>query len=141
MGVIEGVETVKKIFCEKCTLAEYEKYIFVKEGIEAITHLYEVATGLDSLVLGEDQILGQVREAHELAMTLGTSGKILNKCFREAITTAKKIKTELEISHYPLSMSSIGVKYIKGKMDSLKGRRVLLIGASETNQLDRKSVV
>ncbi|MGL5674838.1 MAG: glutamyl-tRNA reductase [Cellulosilyticaceae bacterium] len=112
-----------------------ETYMFVKKGEEAIRHLYRVAAGLDSIVLGEDQILGQVKDAQEFAMELGASGKVLNKCFREAITTAKHIKAEMKISEYPLSISYIGVKCLRQQMGTLEGATGLLIGAGKMSKL------
>ncbi|MEG2475621.1 MAG: glutamyl-tRNA reductase, partial [Cellulosilyticaceae bacterium] len=91
--------------------------------------------GFHSIVVGEDQILGQVKEAQEFAMEIGASGKILNKLFREAITTAKLIKTQTKISQYPLSISYIGIKFLKEKMGSLEGKSALLIGAGKMNKL------
>lgn len=89
---------------------DINKYLFKKTNLEAIQHLFEVTAGLDSLVLGEDQILGQVRDAHEFCMKLGATKKVFNKLFRDAITTSKEIKTITKISQQPLSISYIGVK-------------------------------
>lgn len=135
MNLCEGIEHVKQIIKDFCNIDEVEEYLFVKEGLEAITHLHEVAAGLHSIVVGEDQILGQVKDAHEFAMTVGTTGKVLNKLFREAVTTAKKIKSETHISEYPLSISSIGIKFMREKMGVLQGKNILLIGASKMNRL------
>lgn len=109
--------------------------IFTHRGLDALTHLFMVTAGLDSIVIGEDQILGQVKEAHLAALELGASKKILNKCFREAITTAKNIKATTKISELPLSIAYIGVKFLKEKLGSLKDKTALLIGAGEMNQL------
>lgn len=135
MNLSESVEMVQDLIGKQSGLGDVRDYLFVKRGMAAVRHLHEVAAGLNSIVVGEDQILGQVKDAHEFAMTVGTTGKILNKCFREAITTAKRIKSETRISEYPLSISSIGIKFMKEKMGTLAGKSVLLIGASKMNQL------
>ncbi|SET24436.1 glutamyl-tRNA reductase [Natronincola peptidivorans] len=102
---------------------------------EVVTYLYEVCCGLDSLVLGEDQILGQVKEAHQKALELKASGKILNKLFLEAVTTAKEIKTKTSISENPLSISYIAVKQVEKQLGDLRNKRVLIIGFGEMSRL------
>jgi len=136
-NVDRDIEVVKNIYRKKSDIKQIDKYFFVKKEIESIYHLYEVAAGLKSIVLGEDQILGQVKEAHRLAMEIGGSGKRLNKLFRESVTTAKKVKKELKISEIPLSISYIGVKFLKEKID-LKGKKALIIGLGKMGNLALK---
>ena len=114
---------------------DINKYLFKKTNLEAIQHLFEVTSGLDSLVLGEDQILGQVRDAHEFCMKLGATKKVFNKLFRDAITTSKEIKTITKISQQPLSISYIGVKLLKEKIGSLEGKNALIVGLGKMNLL------
>ncbi|MBS7527155.1 glutamyl-tRNA reductase [Fusibacter paucivorans] len=83
---------------------------YQKSGFQAVNHLFKVTAGLDSAVLGEDQILGQVKNAIAAATELDYSGKILNKLFRVAVSFSKRIKTELKISQTPLSLSYIAIK-------------------------------
>lgn len=109
-------------------------YMFYKKDHEAIKHLFRVSCGMDSLVVGEDQILGQVKEAHQTAMEIGTSKKILNKIFREAVTLAKKIKTETHISDQPLSIAYIGVKKIAQEIP-LSTSTALIIGMGNMGRL------
>ena len=78
-----------------------DEYLDFRSGKEAIAYLFRVTAGLESMVLGEDQILGQVKEACELSQTLGYTGKELNKIVRDAVTCAKKMKTQLHISETP----------------------------------------
>ncbi len=84
--------------------------IYMYAHAEAVHHLYSVTCGLDSVVIGEDQILGQVKNCIGMAQAATLSGKVLNKLFREAISFAKAAKTELKISENPLSLSYIAVK-------------------------------
>ncbi|MEG0500956.1 MAG: glutamyl-tRNA reductase [Cellulosilyticaceae bacterium] len=129
------MEAIKEIYYDLCQVEEVKDFLFTKVGVEAVKYLYQVTAGFHSIVVGEDQILGQVKEAQEFAMEIGASGKILNKLFREAITTAKLIKTQTKISQYPLSISYIGIKFLKEKMGSLEGKSALLIGAGKMNKL------
>ncbi|MCC5908966.1 MAG: glutamyl-tRNA reductase [Clostridiaceae bacterium] len=114
---------------------ELEGHYILKIGTEAVTYLYEVCCGLDSLVLGEDQILGQVKEAHNTALETKVTGKVLNKLFLEAVTTAKEIKTKTNISENPLSISYIAVKQLEKEYGSLKNTKVLVVGYGEMSRL------
>lgn len=117
---------------------DIKPYLYIRQGKEAIEHLFEVAAGLDSIVVGEDQILGQVKKAHSDAMSEHTSGKVLNKIFREAVSTAKQIKSEIKISEHPLSISHIAVKFLKEKQGTLEGKKALVIGTGQMNELTIK---
>ena len=111
-----------------------EKDLICKIGDEALEHLFYVAIGLDSMIIGEDQILGQVVDAHTTAMELNSSQKILNKIFREAITFAKKVKTESGVSDKPISIAYIGVKKMEELFD-LSISRCMIIGLGEMGSL------
>lgn len=99
-------------------------------GKKAIHHLFEVASGLDSMIIGEDQILGQVKSAHKQAMAHKLCGTYLNTLFRYAVTAAKKVKTETELSKTPVSTASICIKEAERFLGSLEGKNVMVIGAS-----------
>lgn len=103
----------------------------------AMEYLFRVAAGLESLVLGEDQILGQVKEALDFSRTMGYDGKELNKIVRDAITCAKKIKTQFKISEKPLSVSYIGIRMVE-EHTGIAGKSVLLIGSGKTSILALK---
>ncbi len=110
----------------------------VSRGREAVRQLFRVTCGLESMVVGEDQILGQVKEAFEFAAQMGATGKALNKMFREAITLSKRVKTELKISQVPLSISYIGIKALAEALGGLAGKRVMLVGLGKMNRLSLK---
>lgn len=131
----EGIDKVKQFYSHFFRVVEVVSYLFVKRDIHAIRHLYEVAAGIDSIIIGEDQILGQVKEAQQDAITEHTACKILNKVFREAISTAKQIKTSTKISEHALSISHIAIKFLKQKLGDLEGKKGLIIGAGQMNQL------
>ena len=122
-------------YFEKHFILDFNETFEYKKNEEMVFHLFEVTNGLDSLVLGEDQILGQVKDAHALAMELGSSKKILNKLFFKAITNAKELKTKFAISEKPLSISYIGVEFLEKKVDTFKDKNIMLIGLGEMGKL------
>ena len=99
-------------------------------GRKAIAHLFNVACGLDSMVIGEDQILGQVKNAHRLAMVQRVCGTYLNTLFRYAVTAAKKVKTDTELSKTPVSTATICIKAAEEYLGGLEGKNVMIIGSS-----------
>lgn len=105
----------------------HEKWIY-QQGKECIGYLFRVAAGLESAVIGEDQILGQVKNALVFSNQQGTSGKCLNRIFREAITFSKRVKTELKISQVPLSLSYIAIKKAKKHMFFSSETCIAMIG-------------
>lgn len=113
---------------------DVKPYLQRKEGTEAMTYLFRIAAGLESLVLGEDQILGQMVEAMDFSRTMGFAGKELNKVVRDAVTCAKEIKTRFRISEKPLSVSYIGVQQL-AKVCPLAGEHILLIGSGKMASL------
>jgi len=117
---------------------EIEKNIELIQGDEAIKHIFEVAGGFKSMVIGEDQILGQVKDAYFEALEICSSGKCLNKLFLCAITFGKKFRSCSGISNIPTSVSSIGVKLLKNKLGTLQGKRALVIGLGEMNKIIMK---
>lgn len=134
-NIEDKVEELVYFYSEYFGVKDIEKYLFKKINLEAVQHLFDVTAGLDSIVLGEDQILGQVRDAHEFCMKLGATKKVFNKLFRDAVTASKEIKTITKISQQPLSISYIGVKLLKEKMGSLEGKNALIIGLGKMNLL------
>lgn len=99
-------------------------------GSRAEHHLFLVASGLDSMVIGEDQILGQVKNAHKQAMENHMCGTYLNAFFRYAVTAAKKVKTDTELSKTPVSTASVCIKAAKQYVGGLHGKRVMVIGVT-----------
>lgn len=134
-NIDKKIEIVKDFYEDFFECSDIRPYLFDKKDNDAIFHIYSVSSGLDSIVLGEDQILGQAKEALLFSMELGFSGKILNKLFREAITTAKNIKCNTKISENPLSISYIGVKFLKEKLGSLENKKALIIGIGKMSIL------
>ena len=98
-------------------------------------HLFRVAAGLDSMVLGEAQILGQIREAHRLAMAAGTVHTVTNRLFMSALECGKRVRAETALGQKPTSVAGLALALAGRIFESLKGRKVLLIGAGETAEL------
>lgn len=113
----------------------------VKVGHDAIYHLFKVITGLDSIVLGETQILGQMRDSFLLAQTEGTTGTIFNRLFKDAITLAKKAHAETDISSKAVSVSYAAVELSKKVLGTLENKKILIIGAGEMAELALENLV
>lgn len=131
----EDIDEVERFFEEFFGMPGIRNHLYVKTGREAVRHLMTVACGLDSIVLGEDQILGQVKDAHNLAMDIGSSKKVLNRLFRDAATSSKRIKTELKLSEHPMSISYIGVKFLLERLGTFRDKRFLIVGTGKMGQL------
>lgn len=137
-NILKKIEIVKDFYEDFFNVDNIKEYLFCKTGQDAIEHVFRVSAGLDSIVLGEDQILGQVKDAHEFSKQLGASKKVFNKLFREAITASKDIKTTTKISHQPISISYIGIKCLKDRLGSLEGKNALVIGIGKMSKLAMK---
>ena len=127
----EEHKTMERLYRGNFSAICLDEYLDFRSGKEAIAYLFRVTAGLESMVLGEDQILGQVKEACELSQTLGYTGKELNKIVRDAVTCAKKMKTQLHISEAPLSVSYVGIQQLNAHF-GIQGKRALLIGSGKT---------
>jgi len=101
----------------------------------AVRHLFRVASSLDSLVLGEGQIAGQVKQSFEAARRLGATGPLLNALFPFALRTAKRVRTETGITKGHVSVSSVAVDYVKQVFDTFADKTVLVIGAGKMGRL------
>jgi glutamyl-tRNA reductase len=103
--------------------------IYQHAGPEAVRHLFRVAAGLDSMLLGEAEILGQVREAYGRALEHGSTGPVLNRLFQGALEVGKRVRAETEIGTRPMSVALAGVKLAERVFGNLKGHNALIIGA------------
>ena len=104
----------------------------------AIAHLFRVAASLDSLVVGEAQILAQLKEAYEAARAEGCTGVVFNRLFRQALEVGKRVRTETAIGRRPVSVSSVAVDLARQELGTLDDRVVLVLGAGETGELTVK---
>jgi len=137
---IKGNPTLSSLIDLLCqngglSASEVEPYLFQREGFEAVLHLGRVAAGLDSMVIGEPQILGQVAQAHELALKAGSSGHILSALFRAAIHAGKRVRSEIGLGRHSSSVSSAAVRLAESAVDPLAGRSILVVGTGEMGKL------
>ncbi|MBA4372000.1 MAG: glutamyl-tRNA reductase [Thermodesulfovibrio sp.] len=114
---------------------EFENSLFVLDGPEAVRHVFRVASSLDSMVLGEPQILGQIKDAFDLSLSKKTTGVLLNKLMKKAISTAKRVRTETRIAENAVSISFAAVELAKKIFTNLAGKSVMLMGAGEMAEL------
>lgn len=115
--------------------AELQQYLYQLADTEAVDHLMAVASGLDSLVLGEPQILGQVKQAYQQAKEAGTVGTIFERLFQSTFAIAKDVRTHTEVGQNAVSVAFAAVNLAKHIFFSLKDATVLLVGAGETAEL------
>jgi glutamyl-tRNA reductase len=121
--------------------AELAPALYAVEDEVAAVHLFRVAAGLDSMVPGEAQILGQVREAYRAAREARTAGPILHRLFRQALRVGKRVRTETAIGENPASVSSAAAELAERVFENLAGRRILLLGAGKTADLTAASLI
>jgi glutamyl-tRNA reductase len=114
---------------------EMEKYLYQPNCYSAIDHLFRVSSGLDSMILGETQVLGQVKDAYLKACELQASDGVLNSLFQKAIHVGKKVRTETAIDQHPVSVSYAAVELAKKVLGNLEDKSVLVIGAGEIGEL------
>lgn len=120
---------------------DVSKYLYVHPNRDAVRHAYRVAAGLDSMVLGESQILGQMKSAFAIAHKIGTTGKILNRLFQSSFSVAKNIRTNTGVGTSAVSVAYAAVLLARQIFDSLEDQSVMLIGAGETIELVGKHLV
>jgi glutamyl-tRNA reductase len=120
---------------------EINPYFYTVGGREAVEHLLNVAAGLDSMVLGENQVLGQVKEAYRISASRNYTGSVLNKLFHKAFEAGKKVRTDTEINKGASSVSYAAVELASKIFSDLEMHPVLLTGAGETGELVLKSLV
>jgi len=123
------------------SLKEFEKNLYSFVGEEAVKHIFRVASSLDSMVVGEPQILGQIKSAYNIAVESKTSGLILHRLLHRAFHVAKRVRTETKIGDRAVSVSFVAVELAKKIFETLEKKTVLLIGAGEMCELAARHLV
>lgn len=138
-----GLAGIKAFLAESCglTTADIRDFIYVHTLYDAVRHIFRVASGLDSMILGETQVLGQVREAYEISRDQGATNGVLNTLFQQAITVGKRVRTETKIDQNAVSISYAAVELAKQTFNDLTGKSVLIIGAGKMSGLTAKHLV
>jgi glutamyl-tRNA reductase len=122
-------------------LSDLEPLLYTKTDDDAIRHAFRVAASLDAMVLGEPQILGQVKEAFALAQSAGTVGPVLHALMTQAFNVAKKVRTDTDIGRHAVSVSYAAVELARKIFSTLEDKEVLLVGAGEMGELAAKHLV
>ena len=141
--IASGSERVKKFIADFHRIPEdvLNKSLYVHSGENAITHVFRVASSLDSMVVGEPQILGQLKDAFDIALKMKSSGVMLNKLMKKAISVAKRVRTETKIGESAVSISFAAVELAKKIFEDLSTKAFMLIGAGEMAELAAKHLI
>jgi len=133
---MDAAEDVQSAYCalQKFEVGEFEKIRIRLTGRDAALHLFEVASGLDSQLLGENEIFGQVKDAYAAAHSGGTAGSILNRVFQKAFQAAKHVRTNTGISSGTVSIANVAVDLASNIFGSLASARVLVLGTGEIGE-------
>ncbi len=118
-----------------------KKWCYLHRNLETIQHLFRVTSSLDSMVVGESQILGQVKAAYDLSRSAGSVGVVLNRLFAKAFSVGKRIRSETTITTGAVSISYAAVELAKKIFNTLEGKTVAIIGAGEMSELTAKHLV
>ncbi len=132
-----GVQAIVQFLAEygHILLHELRRYLFILLREDALRHLMRVAAGLESLVLGEGQILAQVKTTHKLAQKYKGLGRLLDRLFKQAMTAGKRVRTETNIGTGAVSISSAAVELADTKIDNIANYRISIIGAGKMSRL------
>ncbi len=138
-----GEVAVKEFLCSKRGVSprQLEPHLYLYRGDDAVRHLFKVICGLDSMVLGEPQIGGQVKDAYEIALGQRATGLVLNQLMRKAVSVAKRVRSETGIGEHAVSVSFAAVELAKKIFDTLEDREAVLIGAGEMAELAARHLV
>jgi glutamyl-tRNA reductase len=129
------------LFARSITAQELDRYVYRYINNEAAEHLFLVAASLDSMIVGETQILGQLKEAYRHATKIGCSGFILNKLLHKSFSVAKRVRTETRIGAHAVSISYAAVELARKIFGDLSGKKVMLVGAGEMAELAAEHLV
>lgn len=129
----EMVRKIRRVLADTAHAEDnlFDNYMYAFTDEEAFRHLFLVASGLDSMVIGEPEIFGQVKEAYRIAASTRSTGFFLNKTFHKTFNVAKRIRTETRIGYNPLSISSMAVELAKKIFGNLDEKKILVVGAGE----------
>jgi len=132
-----GTDSARKFLSEfkKVPATQFEDALYVYKGDEAVRHIFRVASSLDSMMVGEPQILGQIKEAYRSATVKKTSGVILNRLLHRTFFVAKKVRSETGIGDHAVSISYAAIELGRKIFGTLESKKVLLIGAGEMAEL------
>lgn len=142
-NIQKGIDLLKDFICDfhNIPLEDLDKHFYSHSEDAAVEHLFRVASSLDSMVVGEAQILGQVKESYQLAKALCSTGLILNQLFEKAFSVAKRVRDETGIAENAVSISSAAVEMARKIFDDLQNHTVMLVGTGEMAELAAKHLI
>lgn len=141
---IEGGQRDIVTFLDGCHTAKgyaVEDYVYSHDSLGAINHLFRVVSSLDSMIIGEAQILGQTKEAYNHAFEVQTTNLVFNRLFRQAFAVGKRVRTETDIGENAVSISYAAVQLTKKVFQDLTGKTVMLVGAGKMSELTAKHLL
>jgi len=138
-----GADAVIDFLAEFHELSRHDlaRYLYIVEGQAVVKHLFRVVSSLDSMVLGEAQILHQVKEAYDSACESSSAKRVFHKLFRQSFEVGKRVRTETAIGESAVSISYAAVELAKKVFDTLEGRTILVVGAGKMSELTAKHLV
>jgi glutamyl-tRNA reductase len=141
-GAQKGITRLTDFLCDfhSLPLNNINGHLYCHADTEAIKHIFRVASSLDSMVVGESQILGQIKEAYQQAVDAGTVGRVLSQLMHRTLSVAKRIRTETAISQKPVSISSVAVDLAYRVFGELSDNTVMLVGAGEMGELAARNL-
>jgi glutamyl-tRNA reductase len=139
----EGTEALRRFISSFYGLRydEFQYCFYVHQGLEAVRHLFRVSAGLDSLVVGEPQVLGQVKQAYAQAKEAGSAGSLLDAVFQRVFAVAKRVRSETRVGEMAVSVSSAAVELAEQVFGDLWGKTVMIIGAGQMGELAARHLV
>jgi glutamyl-tRNA reductase len=141
-GAQKGITRLTDFLCDfhSLPLNNINGHLYCHADTEAIKHIFRVASSLDSMVVGESQILGQIKDAYQQAVDAGTVGRVLSQLMHRTLSVAKRIRTETAISQKPVSISSVAVDLAYRVFGELSDNTVMLVGAGEMGELAARNL-
>ncbi|MEW6266381.1 MAG: glutamyl-tRNA reductase [Thermodesulfobacteriota bacterium] len=139
----QAIQDIEDFLASRHGLArrDFEDHLYVYEGADAVRHLFRVASSLDSMVMGEPQILGQLKEAFRQAVNQRATGAVLNKLLHKSFSVAKRVRTETGIASHAVSISYAAVELARKIFGRLDDKKVLLVGAGEMAELAAEHIL
>ena len=138
-----GVQDLRNFLAEFCHIAieDFADHLYTYHDEAAVRHLLRVATGIDSMVVGESEILGQVRRSFSAAQEEGSAQRVLGAAFRQALRAGKRARTETSIARHPISVSSAAAELARRRFGDLTGKNVVVVGAGAMGRLAARSLM
>ncbi len=136
--VADSLEPARRFFLDRSP--EANGHLYERHGAEAVRHLFRVSASLDSMVVGEQQILGQVKEAYGICSAAQAAGPFISRLCNKAFATAKRVRNETDIGRGASSVSQVAVELVKKIFGDLRGRAILLVGAGKMGALSAKAL-